>query len=94
MKAYPSAEWGGYIWVYMGPADKRPPLPEFEWATLPPEHRWQKKWHYNANYMQGFEGEIDTGIDLTFETLHIIRVVVPLLLPTMLGWQGCPFEFR
>ncbi len=27
---------------------------------LPPSHRWQKKWHYNANYFQGFEGEIDT----------------------------------
>lgn len=60
MKAYPSAEWGGYIWVYMGPKEKLPPLPEFEWAMLPPENRWQKKWHYGANYFQGFEGEIDT----------------------------------
>lgn len=60
MTSYPAEEWGGYIWVYMGPADRKPPLPKFEWATLPPEHRWQRKWHYSANYMQGLEGEIDT----------------------------------
>ena len=60
IKTYSAAEWGGYIWVYMGPPEKKPPLPRFEWATLPPEHRWQRKWHYNANYMQGLEGELDT----------------------------------
>ena len=43
MKAYPSAVWGGYIWIYTGLADKKPPLPKFERATSPPEHRWQKK---------------------------------------------------
>lgn len=60
IKTYAAAEWGGYIWVYMGPADRKPPLPEFEWATLPPAHRWQQKWHYSANWMQGLEGELDT----------------------------------
>jgi phthalate 4,5-dioxygenase len=60
IKTYAAAEWGGYIWIYMGPPERKPPLPEFEWATLPPEHRWQRKWHYSANYMQGLEGELDT----------------------------------
>ncbi len=60
IKSYAAAEWGGYIWVYMGPAELKPPLPEFEWATLPPAHRWQRKWHYSANWMQGLEGELDT----------------------------------
>ena len=39
----------------MGPKEKQPPLPKFEWAMLPPENRWQKKWHYGAKYFQGFE---------------------------------------
>ena len=60
IKTYAAAEWGGYIWVYMGPPKQKPPLPEFEWATLPPSHRWQRKWMYHANYMQGLEGELDT----------------------------------
>ena len=60
IKSYAAAEWGGYIWFYMGPPERKPPLPEFEWALLAPEHHWQRKWHYHANYMQGLEGELDT----------------------------------
>ena len=60
IKSYATAEWGGYIWVYMGPTERKPPLPAFEWATLPSVHRWQRKWHYSANWMQGLEGELDT----------------------------------
>src|SRR6476646_425802 len=36
--AYPTAEGGGLIWVYMGPREKQPPLPQFEFMDLPPEH--------------------------------------------------------
>src|SRR2546430_5041024 len=27
--AYPSAEWGGIVWVYMGPKEKPPDLPPY-----------------------------------------------------------------
>src|SRR5437763_7547824 len=38
--AYPAVDRGGFIWVYMGPADARPPdLPHFEWLDIPPEQR-------------------------------------------------------
>ena len=30
--AYPTVELGGIIWAYMGPREKMPPLPEFEWT--------------------------------------------------------------
>jgi len=59
--AYPACEWGGFIWVYMGPADQMPELPELEWAMLPASHRWQAKWLYEANYAQGIEGELDSA---------------------------------
>src|SRR5206468_6122269 len=39
INAYPTQEWGGVIWVYMGPPDKRPELPRFEWALLPDAQR-------------------------------------------------------
>ena len=58
--AYPTREWGGLIWVYMGPAEKTPALPELEWAGLPSSHRWQAKWLYEANFAQGLESEIDS----------------------------------
>src|SRR5947207_14129103 len=33
VKAYPSAEFGGIVWIYMGPAEVQPELPQYEWAT-------------------------------------------------------------
>ena len=57
--AYPASEHGGFIWVYMG-SDTPPVLPQFEWASLPADHRWQSKWIYDANYFQGLEAELDS----------------------------------
>src|SRR5499427_2146923 len=30
--AYPTVEEGGVIWAYLGPPDRRPPLPRFAWT--------------------------------------------------------------
>lgn len=44
-KAYPTVEIGGIVWAYLGPVDKKPPLPLFEWTQLPESHRFvQKAW--------------------------------------------------
>ena len=37
--AYPTCELGGVIWAYLGPDDKKPPLPEFAWTQVPQSHR-------------------------------------------------------
>ncbi|MGQ7361714.1 hypothetical protein ACTGV6_10730, partial [Streptococcus suis] len=60
LKAYPAKEWGGFIWIYMGPAERVPELPRLEWAELPANQRWQAKWLYEANFAQGIEGELDS----------------------------------
>src|SRR5437773_6775855 len=31
--AYPAAEYGGFVWIYMGPPEKQPPLPNYHWCT-------------------------------------------------------------
>jgi phenylpropionate dioxygenase-like ring-hydroxylating dioxygenase large terminal subunit len=59
--SYPAREWGGLIWVYMGPAETMPEMPDFEWGSLPASHRWQAKWTYEANYAAGVEGELDSA---------------------------------
>lgn len=41
--AYPTREHGGVIWVYMGPRDKMPELPDFEWTRLPKMQRTATK---------------------------------------------------
>src|SRR5579864_8720580 len=40
LKSYPCVELGDVIWIYMGPAEHKPPLPEFEWTKVPPSHRY------------------------------------------------------
>jgi phthalate 4,5-dioxygenase oxygenase subunit len=61
IKAYPAQEWGGLIWVYMGPEELIPELPQFEWARVPETHRHLARWLQETNYAQGMEGEIDTS---------------------------------
>ena len=61
LRSYPAVEAGGVIWVYMGPADKQPPLPELEWMSLRPEQRFISKRRQFSNYLQAMEGGIDSS---------------------------------
>jgi len=61
LKSYPGVELGGVIWVYMGPAGERPPLPNFEWVHLPASHRVTTKRWQETNYLQALEGGIDSS---------------------------------
>jgi phthalate 4,5-dioxygenase oxygenase subunit len=60
--AYAAADWGGLIWVYMGPRDRQPPLPEYPWCLLPTAAETPAaKWIQASNYTQGLEGNLDTS---------------------------------
>jgi len=61
MTSYPTAEWGSVIWVYMGPAEQKPELPQMEWCRVPESHRVVSSWLQDSNYMQATEGEIDSA---------------------------------
>jgi phenylpropionate dioxygenase-like ring-hydroxylating dioxygenase large terminal subunit len=62
IKAYPTYEVGGLVWIYMGPSDKQPQRPPLlEWTELPDTRRRIVKWFHENNYMQGIEGDIDTA---------------------------------
>src|ERR1700730_13790698 len=58
---YPSAEWGGFIWIYMGPADKQPPLPDLEGNMQPGAEEFVRATQLNSNWLQILEGDIDTS---------------------------------
>jgi phthalate 4,5-dioxygenase oxygenase subunit len=60
-KAYPTMEKGGVVWAYMGPPDKRPEFPEFEWLNMPEGHSMVFKVQEDCNYAQAVEGAIDTA---------------------------------
>ena len=59
IKSYPCVEAGDLIWAYMGPADKQPPMPDFEWLKLPKSHRYVTKFIESCNYLQAMEGDYD-----------------------------------
>ena len=59
--AYPTCEEGGIVWAYLGPADKRPPLPKFAWTQVPEERRHVTKVIEECNWLQALEGGIDTS---------------------------------
>jgi phthalate 4,5-dioxygenase oxygenase subunit len=59
--AYPVIEQGGVIWTYMGPAEKRPPAPDYEYTRVPASHRAVSKVWERCNWLQALEGGIDTS---------------------------------
>jgi nitrite reductase/ring-hydroxylating ferredoxin subunit len=61
IKSYPAKEFGGVVWVYMGPKHLEPELPQFEWARINDDQRCIRSWMQESNYMQAAEGEIDSA---------------------------------
>jgi phthalate 4,5-dioxygenase len=59
-KAYPTVEMGGMIWAYMGPREKMPPPPMFEFTQVPETHRQVNKTWEECNWLQALEGGIDS----------------------------------
>ena len=58
---YPLIERGGILWTYMGPPDRQPPLPEWEFAMVPDSHRFVSKRWQECNWLQAIEGGIDSS---------------------------------
>jgi phenylpropionate dioxygenase-like ring-hydroxylating dioxygenase large terminal subunit len=59
--SYPTREYGGLIWAYMGPRESVPELPKLEWARVPAAHRYVSKRLQQTNYLQAVEGGIDSS---------------------------------
>src|SRR5919202_6962479 len=51
LTSYPLVERGGVLWTYMGPPEKQPPLPEWEFATVPAEHSFMSKRFQECNWL-------------------------------------------
>ena len=68
IRAYPTREWGDFVWAYMGPAGTEPALPDLEHAVLPAAHRFVSKKLQQCNWAQACEGALDTA---HFSFLHM-----------------------
>src|SRR5687768_11870961 len=61
LKSYPLIERGGVLWTYMGPPEKQPPVPEWEFCTVPPKQTFTTKRLQESNWLQAMEGGIDSS---------------------------------
>ncbi len=61
LKGYPLVERGGVVWIYMGPPELQPPLPEWEFATVPQTQSFTSKRLQECNWLQALEGGIDSS---------------------------------
>jgi phthalate 4,5-dioxygenase len=57
--AYPAQERAGVIWVYMGPRQQPPPLPDLEMLSV--ENTVSNATLRDCNWLQALEGDIDTS---------------------------------
>ena len=60
-KAYPTAERGGLVYIYMGERQVPPPLPEVEPALCPQEDMMVVCRQRECNWLQAMEGDLDTS---------------------------------
>lgn len=59
--AYPTHEAGGVVYAYLGPRDKMPLFPNYEWTQVPVDQTYVTKCLLECNYLQGLEGECDSS---------------------------------
>jgi phthalate 4,5-dioxygenase len=60
-KAYPTQEWGGFVWVYMGPREHMPAFEPPPWAPTAQTKVSIVKIDIPCNWAQIMEGQIDSA---------------------------------
>jgi phenylpropionate dioxygenase-like ring-hydroxylating dioxygenase large terminal subunit len=61
LAGYPMVKVGDVLWTFMGDAEQQPPLPEWEFATVPATQSFTSKRFQECNWLQAMEGGIDSS---------------------------------
>jgi phenylpropionate dioxygenase-like ring-hydroxylating dioxygenase large terminal subunit len=81
IKSYPCVDAGRLVFAYMGPKEKKPPFPEFEWTRMSLDHVYVTKFRLECNYLQAMEGDYDPGhgpfLHTTLDDVHIPNPLYP-----------------
>ena len=59
--AYPCREASGVVFTYMGPKEKMPLFPNYDWLSVPTNYVGATKFFIECNYLQALEGDCDTS---------------------------------
>ncbi len=69
IRAYPTREYGDFVWAYMGPATSDlPEVPRLEFGLVEASKRYVMKQRLECNWAQAMEGDLDTS---HFSFLHM-----------------------
>jgi len=60
-RAYPTKEAAGIVYAYLGPKEKLPWFPNYDWIQAAPNRTYVTKCLQECNYLQGLEGECDSS---------------------------------
>jgi phthalate 4,5-dioxygenase oxygenase subunit len=58
---YPLIKVGHVLWTYMGPAEKTPPEPQWEFCRVPDSQSYVSKRLQECNWLQALEGGVDSS---------------------------------
>ncbi len=85
-KVYPSREWGGFVWIYLGPAEE---MPEFEPPAFAPEEDTKVsilKIKVPCNWAQITEGQIDSAHSSSLHSSDMVPARVNSAGATETNW--------
>lgn len=84
--AYPTHEWGGFVWAYMGPADSRPEFQPPAWAPTADTRVTIAKAIIPCNWAQILEGAIDSAHSSSLHSSDMVPARVESAQATDQSW--------
>jgi phthalate 4,5-dioxygenase len=85
-KAYPVAEGGGFVWVWLGPAEEMRPWEPPAWAPTPETKISVVKMHTACNWAQVLEGSIDSAHSSSLHSTDMPALPVDGAKATETAW--------
>lgn len=85
-KAYPTHEWGGYVWAYMGPQASKPPFQPPPWAPNAQTRVTIAKVVVPCNWAQILEGAIDSAHSSSLHSSDMVPARVDGAKATSSNW--------
>src|SRR5579871_5276057 len=85
-KAYPAREAGGFIWIWMGPADAMRDFEPPNWAPQPDVRLAIVKMHAACNWAQVLEGSIDSAHSSSLHSTNMPSAEVDSAKATEDNW--------
>ncbi len=84
--AYPTREWGGFVWAYMGPADTLPEFVPPAWAPTADTRVTIAKAIIPCNWAQILEGAIDSAHSSSLHSSDMVPARVDSARATDTAW--------